>query len=211
MAVLCGLKTAVPSRCATPTHGVPFGSLPASTLTWREEFKLKYLKLMSFQVSMLLLHLIWVLKILMQLYSLFGGKILDKTSERTGLSLLHAPAWLWQHQQNMEADVQHLAATVRTTCWQGRHYNIDGCFWKPHVCHNLPRGSHSSSAMFCSGKGWQEVKAWQWLICQCGCSGSWRILALSLWVSTLKYLNKILALSEFASEIQRFPNVQDYA
>lgn len=65
-------------------------------------------------------------------------------------------------------------------------------------------GSHSSPAIFYLGKGWQEVKAWQWLICQCGFSGCWTIVALSLWVSTLKYFNKIPALSQFASEIQSF-------
>lgn len=45
-----------------------------------KEFKLKYLKLMSSQESMLLLQLIWVLKILMQLYSIFRDKTPDNAS-----------------------------------------------------------------------------------------------------------------------------------
>ena len=109
----------------------------------------------------------------------------------------------------MEADIHHLAATVRSTGQTLQHW-LHSLYVQQMVC--IPPsalspswGSHSSPAMFYLGRGCQEVKAWQWLICQCGCSGCWRIVALSLRVSTLKYCNNILALLwQFASEIQSF-------
>lgn len=79
-AVLYGLEIAASSRRATHPQCFIWELACKSSDTIGKEFKLKYLKLMSFQVSMLLLQLFWVLKIVMQLYRLFGGKILGDTN-----------------------------------------------------------------------------------------------------------------------------------